>query len=443
MDTTSAKDTVAAGMLRLAQQRLVGEYPFHARLVAGWEAEACWSLRTMGVTVRSLNVALLFSPEFVVGCSLPELVGVLHHEVNHVLFGHLWADPRAYPDAEARLIAEEVTVNEWVPEPLPGQPITLVQFPGLPPDEDTDTRYRRLEQKGARPELKSAQQEPKSGGTEPKIGSAVQPLDDHGLWAEARTSGTLGRWAVEAAVRQAWEGLDQAQRQRIPWSLRQHVEAIGRGDAPGACIEALSECEGQSAQVDWRRALRCYVRQMGLPQPCFLRPPRRLPHLVGLVPGHVYRPQKANVMAVVDTSGSIDTAALQAIAAELDLLGRTHEVTVVECDATVQAVYRFSEHFRMARGRGGTDLRPPFERDLLRQVRPDVIVYFTDGQGPAPARAPAVGVLWCLTPSGRRPAAWGRALHIIDKSEKRSGNLEKRKPGFRRTRGRVRGGSSG
>jgi len=31
------------------------------------------------------------------------------------------------------------TVNEWIPKPLPGLPITLAQHPQLPPDEDTNT----------------------------------------------------------------------------------------------------------------------------------------------------------------------------------------------------------------------------------------------------------------------------------------------------------------
>ena len=34
---------------------------------------------------------------------------------------------------------------------------------------------------------------------------------------------------------------------------------------------------------------------------------------------------------------------------------------------------------------------------MLRRLRPDGIVYFTDGQGPLPGAAPGVPVLWVLT----------------------------------------------
>lgn len=117
-------------------------------------------------------------------------------------------------------------------------------------------------------------------------------------------------------------------------------------------------------------------------------------------------------MAVLDTSGSISTAMLEAIAGELDRLASYHAVTVVECDAAVQAIYVYRGRLTAVRGRGGTDLRPPFDPALLRQVCPEVVVYFTDGGGPAPDAPPAVPVIWCLTPGGQRPAQWGRVLRL-------------------------------
>lgn len=64
-------------------------------------------------------------------------------------------------------------------------------------------------------------------------------------------------------------------------------------------------------------------------------------------------------------------------------------------------------HLKMVHGRGGTDLRPPFEAQFPAKVRPDVIIYFTAGGGLAPDRPPLTPVIWCLTPEGSRPVAWG------------------------------------
>jgi predicted metal-dependent peptidase len=96
----------------------------------------------------------------------------------------------------------------------------------------------------------------------------------------------------------------------------------------------------------------------------------------------------------------MSSALLAQIASELDRLAVYHRVTVVECDAAVHAITPYRGHLPHVHGRGGTDLRPPFAPSVLRQVRPDVVVYFTDGWGPAPATPPPVSVVWCLTPAG-------------------------------------------
>ena len=137
-------DRLARGILEVAERRLLHDYPFHARFVAAWDTHATSAIPTVGVTVRQDRILLLFNADFVTTCSLAEVGGVLLHECHHVLFRHVFADPRRFPDAEALLIAEETTANEWIREPLPGNPILLSQYPQLPPGEDTETRYTRL-----------------------------------------------------------------------------------------------------------------------------------------------------------------------------------------------------------------------------------------------------------------------------------------------------------
>src|SRR5262249_6759735 len=127
-----------------AQQRMLRAYPFYARFVAAWRCQATTRVATMGVTVEHGTIVLYYHPAFVVACTYPELVGVLLHETHHLLFEHLFLDPAQFPDAQALLIAEEVTANEWIHEPLPGTPILLAHFPQLPANEDTLTRYKRL-----------------------------------------------------------------------------------------------------------------------------------------------------------------------------------------------------------------------------------------------------------------------------------------------------------
>jgi predicted metal-dependent peptidase len=102
---------------------------------------------------------------------------------------------------------------------------------------------------------------------------------------------------------------------------------------------------------------------------------------------------------------------LETVDGELRRLARAYPVTVVECDAAVRRAYRYRPLVSVT-GRGGTDFRPPLEEAFLRQHRPDLVLFFTDGFGPAPERAPRVPVVWCLMPKGKAPAPWGRVLHM-------------------------------
>jgi hypothetical protein len=85
--------------------------------------------------------------------------------------------------------------------------------------------------------------------------------------------------------------------------------------------------------------LRQYVRKTTERRPVFTRPPRRFPHLVGIVPGQLHQPTRATVMSVIDSSASIGRTLLEMIAGELDHLASNHTVVVVECDAMVLRVY--------------------------------------------------------------------------------------------------------
>jgi len=137
---------------------------------------------------------------------------------------------------------------------------------------------------------------------------------------------------------------------------------------------------------------------------------RRYQHLLGIVPGVVRRGGKPRIMAVIDTSGSLTDDLLSEISNELRHMARDRDVVVVECDARIQNVYPYRKPLTEVGGRGGTDFRPPLKHEFVRAQRADLVVYFTDGYGPAPANPPQVPVIWALTPGGERPATWGMAV---------------------------------
>ena len=420
--TKPATTQKARGALRMARLRIAAKYPFHGVLISDWRMISDRSQRTMAITVDDLRICLLYNPAFVDHCTLDEILGTLHHEVNHVVLRHLTSDLSDMPDDQARIIAEELSANEYVREPLPGQPITLADYPDFPAGESTRRRYERLlTQKdsprngqstgGSVPNLD--QHVPKKTLDVPNHAPAAQenarpePLDDHSLWAKAQETPVETNATIRAAVRIAWDSLDAGAKRALEPELRRRVASLCHGDAPSSGVEAV-DLNSAGEPLDWRRLLRQFVSLPDTPQESFAWPSRRLPDILGIVPGRRRHRGRVRVMATLDTSGSISSELLAKIAEELIALHCHHEIIVVECDATVQAVYPFSGKLTMVRGRGGTDLRPPLRPRCWRPLRPDVIVYFTDGFGPAPSYPPGRPLLWCLTPEGEVPAPYGR-----------------------------------
>ncbi len=414
----------ATGRIKLALARLAFRYPFHAKVLEQFRVQAAPGLATMAVAVIGKKLLLLHCPEFVLDTPADQLVGVLLHETHHVVLGHVYTKPADYPDKWARTIAQEVTVNEFVKEPLPAGVITLDQFPMLPPLESTAERYRRLRKIRRRVPISPPISTPAdsvgsaAGGqvdpsthTKPTAGK-VPPegtkhtLDDHRYWAEALKDAQAAREAIRDALLQA---VLEVGTDGLPEALRAALRGLGAGVVPG---EQQYQLRGdRTGKLDWRHLLRRYVGELLEPQPALHRPPRRFPELAGIVPARSRRPAKPHVMAVIDTSGSISDELLELIDGELRRLATNHEVTVVECDAMIHKVAKY-RGLEAVTGRGGTDFCPPLEPDFLRKHRADVVIYFTDGEGPAPEQAPQIPVIWCLVPRGKAPAPWGKMIRM-------------------------------
>ena len=427
MSNNAAKD--ASGLLKIAVHRMAKSYPFHANLLLPERFVCVPEVGTMGVTIRDTRLQFWYAPEFVCRCEFDELIGLLHHEINHVLFGHLLVQPDDFPNQSARIIAEEVTVNEWIVEPLPDDPIRLKQFPELPPLEDTATRYARLVEDSRCSGRKSVRSAPKTvqtgqnlvqlGQNTPGAGQKTEssedkisllPLDNHEIWEHAQKNPHVGRLVISTAVRQARDAMSQRDWERISRRVRDQIAVI-TCDAKSEGVTELIHPES-AGSIHWKQLLRGFVTKTLQRRPALHRAPRRFPELIGVIPGISQCAARRRVMAVIDTSASMSIDMLEQVGGELRRLARTCDVTVVECDCEIQATYSFRGELTGVEGRGGTDLRPPFDTGVLRQFRPDVVIYFTDGAGPAPAMPPRVPTIWCLVDAFDAPADWGHTIFV-------------------------------
>ena len=398
VDTTTDR---AWANFRAAEQRLAWEQPFHAHHLATMRVRPDDTTETMQISRVDGIVTIGFCCEFVAGLTIRQAEAVLKHELNHLVFGHLSHTCAQFPDTVARVIAEEVSANEWIPTAdLPGNPVLLEQFPELSPGQTFEERYRILRRMDLR-------NDPRTACLDQEVARRQSARVTITLADVARmvSAATTDLGALKAA-----KGMPAGKQKAI-------LAGIGRGNELGG-MGALIEASGEAAVVPWVRMLRRFLStQSEGTRPTYCRPSRRHRDLAGLVPGWESKPANPRVMLVLDTSGSMTDSVLSLVQREIRALVPHSEVWMVQCDTRVHEIRRLSVSDMATplrvHGRGGTDFRPALAPEVVGKIRPAWILVFTDGHGPAPEQKPPCKLAWVLgghMPT--KPAAYGEAIWL-------------------------------
>ncbi len=392
-------------------------YPLYAAVLARMIVLADESVEVMGVSESQGRVYLHVSLSYFSNpAHLPYLSGVLLHEIHHVVLGHT-SHTKFFDVAFAPLmtIAMEISANEYIKEPLPGHPMTLDGFYeyGIRPHQSTMTRYDCL--------VKALAE-----GKDPE--SKLKALMDGHLWlivcdtegdsdSVGETSSGLGRHLPSMILRErVVEKILEAVAEEAKQQPSHHRLA---GREPAYLQEMLAQVHSSQSpkgSMDWKAALQIFASRLRKPIHRYDTPNRRFPQHVGLIPGRrrlISQGEKPRLLVVIDTSASISTQELLAISTQLQHLVSLSTILLVECDAIIHRVTTYKGGpLHSVMGRGGTDLRPPFQGDFLRQHRPEGVVYFTDGCGPFPESPPALPVLWVLTCASDFACPWGERVFL-------------------------------
>jgi len=116
-----------------------------------------------------------------------------------------------------------------------------------------------------------------------------------------------------------------------------------------------------------------------------------------------------SIVVAIDTSGSINNKELETFGAILsDILESTNPevIYVIFCDDRVQKVEEYTKSdlpLKLeARGRGGTDFRPPFEWVERNGITPTCFIYQTDLYCNDYPPVPEYPVMWVISSNGAR-----------------------------------------
>ncbi|MEU2529122.1 VWA-like domain-containing protein [Streptomyces sp. NPDC052071] len=385
MDTTK---------LLAARYRAAADRPYLASALYALTVVASDEVPTMGV---DRYWRCYVSPGFVDRTPVAELAAVWVHEVAHLLRDH-HGRAELLPPADRRdrhrvNVAQDCEINDDLIAdglPLPAGRMEPRLF-GLPEGQLFEAYLPALPPSPVTHDCGS--------------GAHGQPSD----WESGDRAGPAGVGAVEA----------EALRRHTAEAVRAHARA--RGALPGGWKRWADEV--LEPTVDWRRALAGAVRDAaawasGAIDYTYRRPSRRSAALRGIVLPSLRRPLP-RVAVVIDTSGSMGEAEMAAALGEVtgvlrEVGVRGNRVTVLACDADVQAVSRVTATGQITLGGGGgTDMRVGIAAALAGPERPSVVVVLTDGLTPWPDETPSCRLVAALVgPSAPAPPPWIETVRV-------------------------------
>ncbi len=244
-------------------------------------------------------------------------------------------------------------------------------------------------------------------------------------------NGSSERKSSEAAAAAADTAAERGAKRSLSEPLAPN-DGEGTEPAPRAPMEPASPCAGAhvqprpaqpASQGGWQRTLQSIIgaagaATSGAQQTSLRRPSRRALAAGRLAPGPVAR--LPVVALIVDTSPSMPDAVIcRARTEALAVLGRLGVNTAwwLEAAGGVTLGPSLLSTSRIARAplvRGeDTDFGPACALLPKLHPRPDVAVYLTDGDGPAPEAAPGdMRFVWALFGAGECPALWGAVVRL-------------------------------
>ncbi len=314
------------------------------------------------------------------------MLGVLEHELVHIIFGHLFLK---FQDHTRGNVAKDLVVNGLIPnDTLPGEYVIPEHY-GFERGKSSMWYYTHLQGN------KKYQQQCQDGAF--GLGGVLSHImSSHKMWEDV-VDDVVAKEFAKDIVRKA----------------KDLCGGKTYGNIPGEVLAQIDDLlKKEKAIIPWAKVLRMFVASCA--ESILDYTVKRISRRYGTRPGT----RKGDVLRVavaVDTSGSVSDELLKIFFNEIRWIWKNGViVTIYEADCAVCAVYPFKGKFTgKIHGRGGTDLEPVLK--AVEKERFDALIYFTDFYAPPIEKRYKVPTLWVLHTEMEQsayPVKWGRHIRI-------------------------------
>lgn len=343
-------------------------------------------IQTAGMGPNGINFTLYVNEHFWDNLDPKYHVGLLKHEMLHLIFGHC-TNLYDVDDQETMNQGMDCEINQYI-DLLPDGGITL--------DKVSKLLGEKLEpKKGSWYYYKKLQQYKQNNPLPNFIAS-----DDHSLWPKD----------LPEAEKKLLEN-------QIKYKLKEVAEQVTKraGSIPGELSEIIKSLKQKEPVFNWKKYFRRVIGNAITSeiQLTRMRPSKRFPDARG-----IRMKRKPNILVGVDTSGSVNNEEFAEFFAEIHHIYKTGvSVTVAECDTQITNIFEYKGNQDIKRtGFGGTILTP-IANYYKEHPEFTVCVIFTDGYCNT-TMPPCQNLIWVITSSGNKSTKYtpGKVIFIPNKA---------------------------
>jgi len=423
-------------ILSSAKIRLMRQGPFYASILFRMPMVCSYEIPSMATD----GLVVLYNPEFVTSLKRKDIVFVLLHEIEHVLFKHPMRSPinpnsldhlmKTFnrqkvkdPFLKAQLddfmsklkkwnYATDYVINLNIRDNVKLKPTEhLLKEVGMLIDD-------KYKDKTAEQVYKMLPN-PKPEDAKPDDGVS---LGDSGQ----------GMGGVLPVGMGELDGMEQKDAEKeLENAVHQAVTAARKaGNLPGGMDKLIQDL--YTTTTPWEDILRTQISSVVSKMDyTFMKPNKRYgQHLLnhGVIMPGLYGEEYADMYFVMDTSGSVSDDDRAILTSELRRILEDYNVAVhlIYCDTQVHG-----KPIRLTRddiqngklvlelkGYGGTDFRPAFKyiNDNIDEITPELVIYLTDmyPNSWSLGDEPPYSVFWACLPQGDKNAKppWGTVIQI-------------------------------
>ena len=337
---------------------------------------------TACVCRNGINTELCVNKKFWDTLSDDEQLGILRHELSHILFKHITSS-EYFGDHNKFNIAADCEVNSYIPI-LQKDPYCYPARWNLENSKGTKFYYENLPD-----EL-----DPPQGNS----GNDYDPNDSHESWKDFQDLSDTEKQLIE---------------NQIDYQAKNTAETCQKliGSVPGELKEYLDSLFKIKPQIfNWKAYFRRVIGNL-ITSELYLtrmRPSRRFPDSRG-----VKFKRKPHVLVGVDTSGSVSDEELEDFFSEIYYLWKSGvKVTIAQMDTKIEHIEEYNGKFnKEIYGRGGTEFTDLINYYNERKKDFSTLVIFTDGYVSLNLPPFRNGV-WVITKNGQHQDYPGTTIYI-------------------------------